>query len=137
MNNAKKLQIILGMILSIVIIFLLYSIFFTDKLSKSKNIDPDIVQFDTITTNIQGGDYNYLKVDLSLQAPNKTNTQNLKKYKKQIRRTLINIAISQDGKTLLSTKGKDAMKEQIKHKIKRDYGVDVKGVYFSNFVMAD
>lgn len=137
MKNAKMLQVVIGIILSVAIIFTLYGIFLKDKLDKIKNIDPNIVSFDTITTNIQGGDYNYLKIDISLESLNSSSTKNLKDYKQQIRRTLLNIAMSQDGKNLLTPKGKEMMKNQIKLQIKREFGADVKSVYFSNFVMAD
>lgn len=137
MNNIKTLRTVIGIVLTVIIIFSLYGIFFKDKLDKSKRTDPNIVNFDTITTNVQGGDYNYLKIDISLQSPNDFTTKNIKEYKNQIRRTLLNIAMSQDGKTLLTPKGKEMMKNRIKLKIKREFGVDVKSVYFSNFVMAD
>lgn len=136
MKNIKVLQIVIAMLLLVVIIFLAYSLFFAKELT-FKNKDESIVRFDTITTNVQGGDYNYLKMDLSLKAQNEDQAKSIRANRAQIRRLLLVISSAQDGKSLLRESNKNRLKNKIKNSIEENFNITVTDVYFTNFVMAD
>lgn len=136
MKNIKVLQIVIAMLLLVVIIFLAYSLFFAKELT-FKNKDESIVRFDTITTNVQGGDYNYLKMDLSLKAQSEDQAKSIRANRAQIRRLLLVISSAQDGKSLLRESNKNRLKNKIKNSIEENFNITVTDVYFTNFVMAD
>lgn len=136
MNSIKKSQLILSLALLVVIIFLLYSIFFTNlKIAKKK--DPTLVNFDTFTTHVQGGEFNFLKMNLSLKMENKEQKSRAIENKEQIRHYIINIASSQDGRVLLSPNGKDKFKAQIEKRVEQDFNLKIEKIYFTDFVLAD
>lgn len=136
MKNSKMLQIVIGMLLLVIIIFIIYALFFNKSLSLNSR-DSSIVKFDTITTNVEGGDYNYLKMDLSIKAQSKAQAKRIEENRPQIRRLLLYISSAQDGKSLLKEINKQNLKNQIKNNIKKDFNIVVEDIYFTNFVMAD
>ncbi len=131
----KILKLLIGLLALILIVLLMYGIFLKDKLDKEDSTDTNIVKLDTITTSLQGGTYHFLKVDLSLHS--QTQSSELRAYMPQVRRTVLNLAMKQNGEVLLRNDGKKAFKQQIKTAILKQYGIQVQDVYFNNFVMAD
>ncbi len=139
MNRKQIVQLVLG--LSILVTFLLisYKVFFKTELTKEEidRTDMNIVKLDTITTNVQGGVYHYLKMDVRLHVPNEQNRLSLESYMPQVRRAILNISMMQDGKSLITPEGKAEFKNLIRYQIRKQFGIVVKDVYFSNFVLAD
>lgn len=136
MKNVTKIQFVIILGLLVVIIFLIYSLFF-NTLKTRHEVDPTLVSLDTFTTNVQGGEFNYLKMDLTLKINNTAQKSDLISKKSQIRRLILNIATSQDGRWILQNKGKEELKQTIQNEISKDFGINVQNVYITDFVLAD
>lgn len=135
MKNSKMLQVVIISILAISIIFLIYGSLFKGG-SSNQNKNPNQVDFETIVIDVQGNEYNFIKVDITLDASS-DNISSIKSNKEQIRRVLLQTCSNEDGKSLLKPENKEMLKKRIVKNINKNLGINVKKVYFRNFVLAD
>lgn len=136
MKNSRVLQLVVILCLVVVIIFMLYREFFRDSLDyNTQEVSKQEIPFDTFTTNVTGGEFNFLKMDITLLASTKKGAEFIKENKPVVRRFLLTIFTAQDGRKILVDK--DKFEKTIKDKIKDEFDIDISRVYFTDFVLAD
>ncbi len=128
----KNLQIFISILLLVVLIFVIYGVFF--KKPFKEKIDPNVVQFETILTTVEGGEYSYLKMELAIKAKDKSSTKTIQNNRAQIRALILQVSSKQDGKEVLYNK--ERFKNLLIKTLQDRAGLGVDDIYFTNFVLA-
>lgn len=137
MQHRKTVLFLVTLVLLVLVIFMLYFVFFDKNLyGLSAQRNTNELQLDTIVIEVRGREFSYLKADLSLETNNKKAVKTMKQNKQYIRKIMLQIFEKEDGRELLYEQTKEQLKSKIKKEIKNSLGVDVKQVYFRNFVLA-
>lgn len=133
MKKSKVLQLVIALIALVVIIFIVYAVFFKEKMEVQISKDNE-VQFDTITANVQGDEYHYLKMNMTLVGADKMNAQAILDYKRNIRQYILNFTAKQNGLDVL--KKQEDFKQKIKDGLRDELDINVKKIYFTDYVLA-
>jgi len=154
MNGIKALKISALVVIVVAIIYTVINVFiygdkrtsvnykkFGQSVAKNKKIstegtDPSDVAVDGILINIQGNQYSYMKADMTIQMQNKSGKKALEKNIQGVRDLILRYTAGKSGKTLDTAKGKIEYKKELKDMISNTFGLNVKAIYFRNFVLA-
>lgn len=120
----------------IAVIYALYTLFFGKSFNTKKSVNKNELALETIVIEVQGGEFGFLKADITLEGVDKSASKMLQANQTQVRRLILHLVSQEDGRELLSEESKQALKEKIKKQIMRNLGINVANVYFRNFVLA-
>lgn len=139
--NSKKLAIIsISFFLVSIIVFgmTIYFVFLktpADAESKPKQVDTYKYDLGDFSTNI-GVSGRYFKGKIVIEATDKKTPEVIEKNVEPIRDYILKLIISQDIKSMMSEKGIDAIKVNIKKEISRITGKDdISNVYFTDYII--
>lgn len=120
----------------VAVIYALYTLFFGKSFNTKKSVNKNELALETIVIEVQGGEFGFLKADITLEGVDKSASKMLQANQTQVRRLILHLVSQEDGRELLSEESKQALKEKIKKQIMRNLGINVANVYFRNFVLA-
>lgn len=120
----------------VAVIYALYTLFFGKSFNTKKSVNKNELALETIVIEVQGGEFGFLKADITLESVDKSASKMLQANQTQVRRLILHLVSQEDGRELLSEESKQALKEKIKKQIMRNLGINVANVYFRNFVLA-
>lgn len=150
MSGYRVGNIALIVAIAVAFIYIIYGAFFKESSGTSMFsfapsnrsepkpiVNPNEVGLEQILINLGKGDFRFLKAELSVEAPSKSETKNILKNKESLRRLILQLASREDGNVLATPNGKEAFKELIKNEAKNQLGLNLNAVYFRNFVLAE
>lgn len=149
----KITKISLGVIVAVAFIYLVVGTFFMSGSqtntnfntfgntvakgnSSTKSTDELEVAMDKILINMQGGRFSYMKADLSLQMKDENNKEKLEKMMPRARDVILRYSATKNGDEMITNEGKDLYKEELKAILKDTLGIEIKEVFFRDFVLA-
>ncbi|WP_458700517.1 flagellar basal body-associated protein FliL [Sulfurospirillum sp. 1307] len=148
----KILKISLVVILLVAIVYMIVALFFANSSkvnSKYKSFGSVVspsssyvskdeleVPLEKILIGLHKGPYKYMKAEISLRMKDKNSKKSIEKALPRVRDILLRYSSAQDSAKLATTKGKEDYKEGVKNVLYDTLGVEVEGVYFRNFVLA-
>lgn len=94
------------------------------------------VDIDRILINMKSGSFKFMKADMTFQMKDKQGRDALKQNMPAIRDTILRFSSNQDSDALATIKGKDQYNKDLKELIYESYGLEVKNIFFRDFVLA-
>ncbi len=155
MNGSKALKISIVIIVLVVSVYFLVDTFiysdkqarvkyqnFSQQVSRTSKIstegtDPAEVSLSGILINLKGGQYHYLKADMSFKMKDKNDKSDIQKNIQQVRDLVLRYTTTIDSSQLVTTKGKEEYKQGLKKVINDTFGYKIEDIYFRNFVLAE
>jgi flagellar basal body-associated protein FliL len=152
MSGYRVGNIALFVAIVVAIVYIIYGAFFKGGIKSSSStfsfapqaksepkpiINPNEIGLEQILINLGKGQYSYLKAEISVEAPSKAETKNIKQNKELLRRLILQLASREDGDVLSTPAGKEAFKERIRDEAQNQLGLNLNAIYFRNFVLAE
>lgn len=152
MSGYRVGNIALFVAIVVAIVYIIYGAFFKEGIKSSSStfsfapqaksepkpiINPNEIGLEQILINLGKGHYSYLKAEISVEAPSKAETKNIKQNKELLRRLILQLASREDGDVLSTPAGKEAFKERIRDEAQSQLGLNLNAIYFRNFVLAE
>jgi len=94
------------------------------------------VPLDKVLINISSGQYRYMKADMSFKMFDDEDRDKLVENMPLIRDMILRFSSEQDGSKLVTDKGREQYKIDLKNLIYDTYKLDIEKIYFRNFVLA-
>jgi len=138
--------------IAVAIIYLIYGAFFKENSQSNQSMfgftpqtksepkpitNSNEVGLEQILINLGKGDFRFLKAEISVEGPSKSDTKNIQKNKEALRRMILSLASHEDGNILATPSGKEAFKDKIVNESRVQLGLKINAVYFRNFVLAE
>ena len=107
------------------------------KVDKStQGTDKTEVPLNGIVITLGGGQYHYMKADMSFKMKNVEDKKALQKNINDVRDLVLRYTSIYNSSKLITAKGKQEYKDKLKKIIYNTFGYDVQDIYFRNFVLA-
>lgn len=108
------------------------------KVTKSSTYgsDPTDVALDGILINLKSGQYQFMKADMTFKMKDQADKELLEKNMRKVRDLILRYTSSLDSSQLLREPEREAYKKELKKLIYQTLGLDIKDIYFRNFVLA-
>jgi len=104
--------------------------------TNSTSTDKTEVSLDKVLINMHSGQYKYMKADMSFKMKDVKNADQVKKNMPYIRETVLKFSSTQNSNNLATDKGKQQYKADLQKVLNDTYGIQIKDIYFRNFVLA-